>query len=143
MCPFSLPFSYRKYPQIAISYYLTSPKFKQLMTFRCLQIILIRKNRTKPISIVSIKIRGRKHINRHYSVGGSIDSFAESYFMRYFISGKNRIKLRSCILAKSTNKHSLPYKVDRDLWRIHIKSKDSRSKVLTEGIDIHRINDNL
>lgn len=29
---------------------------------------------------------------------------------------------------------------DRDLWRIYVKSKESRSKILTEGIDIRNTN---
>lgn len=29
---------------------------------------------------------------------------------------------------------------DRDLWRIYVKFKESRSKILTEGIDIRNTN---
>lgn len=52
-----------------------------------------------------LDMKGRRHLNRHFSVGGSIGVFAEIYFMRFLCLKKklNKVlKLFITIVVKQT-----------------------------------------
>lgn len=80
--------------------------------FKCLHVYIIKIRKIVPTYLSCFNLNLNKHLNKHYSVSGSICAFAESYFMHYFKSGKTRIKLWSCMLPLRSNRCSWPYKVD-------------------------------